>query len=253
LFLDPENKKIIPTNIAEMLIPRSLAFWIMDDGQQVKRGGVTLCTDSFKSEEVGILRNALNSKFNLITSIHNKKGNNDSNYERIYINKSSLEDIKPLLKEHMHESMLYKINENQIETTDSTSTSTSTSPSASDPSSSKARDFRGANAISPSEKMSSSFTSLPFLIFRALEGGMLVISSPAKSLMSEVADRLFFGRPAGDLRARAGICCCGEQTKWWVHIDYLDFDWQLGGLEQRIHEPELHMAGRLQALHFHLA
>jgi hypothetical protein len=126
LFLDPENKKIIPTNIAEMLTPRSLAFWIMDDGQQVKRGGVTLCTDSFKSEEVGILRNALNSKFNLITSIHNKKGNNDSNYERIYINKSSLEDIKPLLKEHMHESMLYKINENQIETTDSTSTSTST-------------------------------------------------------------------------------------------------------------------------------
>lgn len=49
LFLNNEGKKIIPTNIADHLTPRSLAFWIMDDGQQVKRGGVTLCTDSFNS------------------------------------------------------------------------------------------------------------------------------------------------------------------------------------------------------------
>lgn len=40
-----------------------------------------------------------------------------------YINKSSLENIKPLLTEHMHESMLYKINETSkslIETGDIT-------------------------------------------------------------------------------------------------------------------------------------
>lgn len=49
LFLDESGNKIIPSNIAEHLTPRSLAFWIMDDGQQVKRGGVTLCTDSFKN------------------------------------------------------------------------------------------------------------------------------------------------------------------------------------------------------------
>ena len=42
----------------------------MDDGQQVKRGGVTLCTDSFNSEEVGFLRESLKSNFNLITTIH---------------------------------------------------------------------------------------------------------------------------------------------------------------------------------------
>jgi len=45
----------------------------MDDGQQVKRGGVTLCTDSFKSEEISLLRNALSSKLNLTTTIHKKK------------------------------------------------------------------------------------------------------------------------------------------------------------------------------------
>jgi hypothetical protein len=83
----------------------------MDDGQQVKRGGVTLCTDSFNSGEISLLRQALKDNFSLTTSIHSKKGANEAIYERIYINKSSLDDIKPLLIEHMHESMLYKINE----------------------------------------------------------------------------------------------------------------------------------------------
>ena len=84
----------------------------MDDGQQVKRGGVTLCTDSFNSEEVGFLRlrESLESNFNLITSIHNKKSSSGSSYERIYINKDSLDSIKPNLIPHMHETMLYKIN-----------------------------------------------------------------------------------------------------------------------------------------------
>jgi hypothetical protein len=112
MFLNKEGKKIIPSNISEILTPRSLAFWLMDDGQQVKRGGVTLCTDSYKSEEVDTLRKALKTNFNLITSIHTKTNkNSESIYERIYINKSSLDNIKPLLKEHMHDSMLYKINE----------------------------------------------------------------------------------------------------------------------------------------------
>ena len=102
-------KKIIPLNIAEHLTARSLAFWIMDDGQQVKIGGVTLCTDSFNTEEVSLLREALTNKFNLVTSIHHKTGKNGSIYERIYINKSSLDKIKPLLKEHFHDTMLYKI------------------------------------------------------------------------------------------------------------------------------------------------
>lgn len=49
LFLDESGKKRIIPSISEHLTDRSLAFWIMDDGQQVKRGGVTLCTDSFNS------------------------------------------------------------------------------------------------------------------------------------------------------------------------------------------------------------
>lgn len=117
VFLDENGQKKIPINISEYLTLRSLAFWVMDDGQQVKRGGVTLCTDSFKSEEINTLREALKSNFNLITSIHKKKSSRTENvYERIYINKTSLDEIRPLLKEHMHDSMYYKIHETSNET-----------------------------------------------------------------------------------------------------------------------------------------
>ena len=59
MFLDKDNNKTIPVNIADYLTPRSLAFWIMDDGQAVKKGGVTLCTDCYKPEEVNLLKFAL--------------------------------------------------------------------------------------------------------------------------------------------------------------------------------------------------
>ena len=111
-FLSSEGKKVVPSNIADMLTLRGLAFWIMDDGQQVKKGGVTLCTDSFGSDEVSLLREVLSSKFDLSTSIHRKTSKDKSSiYERIYIKKESLDEIKPELKPHMHESMYYKIHE----------------------------------------------------------------------------------------------------------------------------------------------
>ena len=110
MFLDESGKKIVPKNISEVLTERGLAHWIMDDGQRVKRGGVTLCTDSFNSEEVSTLRNALKTNFNLVTTIHNKQSSTGSMYERIYVNKDSLELIKPTLSSHLHDSMLYKIN-----------------------------------------------------------------------------------------------------------------------------------------------
>lgn len=63
---------------------------------------------------MNLLKIALETKFDISTSIHNKKGKGDLYYERIYINKDSLDQLKPLLKEHIHDSMLYKINEEPI-------------------------------------------------------------------------------------------------------------------------------------------
>jgi hypothetical protein len=104
-----DGRKLVPQNIAELLTLRGLASWVSEDGKRVKGVGVTLCTDSFSSLEINLLREALKINFNLNTSIHKITRANGVVCERIYIGKSSLEEIKPLLKEHMHDSMLYKI------------------------------------------------------------------------------------------------------------------------------------------------
>jgi hypothetical protein len=77
----------------------------MDDVQQVKRGGVTLCTDSFYLEEVNILKEALKLNFNfliwiLIFIIKKVLLKNGSIYERIYIPKVKLDEIKPSIINH---------------------------------------------------------------------------------------------------------------------------------------------------------
>ena len=51
LFYDPvTKKKKVPINICDFLTARSLAYWICDDGQYVKKNGITqgivLCTES---------------------------------------------------------------------------------------------------------------------------------------------------------------------------------------------------------------
>lgn len=85
LFQDVNGKKIIPADIKDYLSLVTLAYWVCDDGLQVKKGGITLCTDSFTIEEINLLRDALKLNFNLETSIHNKKGKEGKSYNRIYI------------------------------------------------------------------------------------------------------------------------------------------------------------------------
>ena len=75
----------------ELLTPRAIAFWIIDDGQYTKRGGVTLCTDNFTFYEVLNLIFILEMKFNLVCTIHTKNySNRTKKYYRIYISKVDL-------------------------------------------------------------------------------------------------------------------------------------------------------------------
>ena len=78
MFLNEDDKKIIPENIKEDITLKSLAYWIMDDGQQVLNkkkdvAGVTLCTDSYDQTEISLLRQILKDNLGLNTSIHKKK------------------------------------------------------------------------------------------------------------------------------------------------------------------------------------
>jgi hypothetical protein len=50
----------------------------------------------------------------LETTIHTKKGKDEAVYERIYLKKEEFEALKPEIVPHMHDSMLYKINEQII-------------------------------------------------------------------------------------------------------------------------------------------
>jgi hypothetical protein len=62
----PEGKKILPANIADLLTPLSLAYWIAYDGSWNKsQGYVVLSTNSFLLAEVELLISVLNDKFDL--------------------------------------------------------------------------------------------------------------------------------------------------------------------------------------------
>lgn len=85
-----------------------MAFWLSDDGQYVKNGGVTLCTDNFSTSEVFLLKYLLEDKYQLSCTIDNR--NLEKAHIRIYISAKSLPILRELVAKSMHSSMVYKIN-----------------------------------------------------------------------------------------------------------------------------------------------
>lgn len=58
-----EGRKVVPSNIAELLTPLSLAYLICDDGSWAKSlKRVVLYTNSFTLEEVNLLAQVINAK-----------------------------------------------------------------------------------------------------------------------------------------------------------------------------------------------
>lgn len=101
-----DGKKIVPKDISNILTPISLAYWIMDDGG-FTGSGLKLHTDAIKIEDINLLIGALNKNFSIKASINKTSINNQFT---IYISKKDLPVVINLVKEHMHPSMLYKLN-----------------------------------------------------------------------------------------------------------------------------------------------
>jgi len=107
LFYNEKNKKFVPSNINQLLTPRGLAYWIMDDGS-LHNKGLHLSTYSFSYKDVILLQNTIINlfmpNFTVKCTIHNhQKG------YRLYIWKESMDLIRNQIYEYMHKDMLYKI------------------------------------------------------------------------------------------------------------------------------------------------
>ena len=98
------NVKIVPANIYELLTPRGLAFWLMDDGS--KHGsGMHISVYGFTNTDLDKLMFTLQDKFNLKCSIHY----NRDKKPRIYIFKESMDILITLVKPYFIKEMVYKL------------------------------------------------------------------------------------------------------------------------------------------------
>jgi len=107
LFYLSNNDQIIKTVKQELFFYMDymvLANWIMGDGSK-RAKGLILCTDNFSLQEVVLLVNILIIKFDINPTIQKEKNN-----FRIYINKKSLDKIKPFIIPYFVNHFLYKIN-----------------------------------------------------------------------------------------------------------------------------------------------
>ena len=103
LFYLSNNKKV-PENIYDLLTPRGLAFWIMDDGSR-HGSGLHISVYAFTNQDVDKLMFTLQDKFNLKCSIHYNKDKKP----RIYIFKESMDNLISLVKPYFINKMLYKL------------------------------------------------------------------------------------------------------------------------------------------------
>lgn len=98
------NVKRVPENIYDLLTPRGLAFWIMDDGSR-QGDGLHISVYAFSNIDVDKLMFTLQDKYKLKCSIHlNRDGK-----PRIYIFKESMHNLKGLTKQYFVSEMLYKL------------------------------------------------------------------------------------------------------------------------------------------------
>lgn len=95
-----EGKKKVPLSISSLLTEKSLAYWVMDDGDN-HRSGYIVNTSGFTLQDVKLLQTALYNNWALNTSIHSRN--------RLYINSDSKGKFLEIIRPYFHYSMLYKI------------------------------------------------------------------------------------------------------------------------------------------------
>ena len=100
------NRKIITKEILNQLTPRSLAFWICDDGSYCNSlGYLILCTNAYTLEEHKLMQEFFKEKFGLNPTICFR----DKKYYYLRFVKEDTEKLIEIVKQFIPSCMLYKI------------------------------------------------------------------------------------------------------------------------------------------------
>ena len=102
------GKKVINSELLNLLTPLSLAVWYMDDGCKKNNYTLILSTDCFSKNSLKKLRKILKDKWNIRTRIKIKR-ENKKKYERLTIGSYDLVKFVNLIRPYIIPSMLYKI------------------------------------------------------------------------------------------------------------------------------------------------
>lgn len=99
------RRKIIPEQLGELLTPRGLAYWYMDDGsmKSSESKGVLFNTHAYESHEIRRLIEIL-SRFGLVASERRQ-----SDGIQIYVSGRSYETFVELVNPYVLEAMRYKV------------------------------------------------------------------------------------------------------------------------------------------------
>lgn len=106
--IDGKYIKILPMNIKGLLTPIALAHWIMGDGY-FTNGSTKLCTDNFTKQEVLILMDILQKKYDIKATINKRTNPGGFIKWRINISRLSMEKFISIVKMYMIAEMLYKL------------------------------------------------------------------------------------------------------------------------------------------------
>lgn len=107
------KKKVIPENIAEFVkSPLTLAIWYMDDGRLDWRPkdhyAFIISTDSFRLEEVYLLRKMLKENFGIEANVYNPLCRG-KRYPKIYIGSKGRDKFLSLIKPYILKVFVHKL------------------------------------------------------------------------------------------------------------------------------------------------
>jgi len=109
----PIHRKVIPSKkvLMEMLTPRAIAYWLMDDGS-FTGNSVIFCTNGFTVNEVNLLREVLLEKYNIHTTLKMQKQRKKEPI--IYVRSISFPTLKLLVYDYVIPWFKYKLGETKL-------------------------------------------------------------------------------------------------------------------------------------------